>query len=427
MMRHDDDVLKRVVDDFNTPLYLYDAASIVEQYRRATAAFPGVRVLYSAKANPNLGVAKLLCSLGAGIEVASSGEIRLCERAGFQGSEAIFVGPGKTCAEIESAIRKGFQSIAAESMGELRSIQSVAASLATRTRVMLRLNLATGIDSAVEQMIGGPSRFGFDEELLPDLIDLAAFPNIVFCGVHCYGGSQILDASAIARHIQLTSDAFAHLAGYFGEDFRVLDYGGGFGIPYAGDEHALSLEVVAAAMRRSRSWLEERTRRTIVPLIELGRYLVAESGTYLTRVVDVKRSRGRVFVICDGGMHQFLRPAFMHVRHGVSIVARQPCHGEPEELTICGRLCTPLDVLVSSALLPVPAVGDIVAVHNAGAYGYTMSPLLFLGHAAPREILLCKEDAIALESPILDPGPLTAADARHLDNFVQRIASSVRQ
>jgi diaminopimelate decarboxylase len=196
-----------------------------------------------------------------------------------------------------------------------------------------------------------------------------------------YSASGVLSAGEISGHLEYVEELAARLASRLGFELECIDFGGGFGIPYAEEEPELDLAPVAEAAARLR-----KEHPNVRFLFESGRYIVGQSGVFLTRVVRVKESRGRVFVICDGGMNSFLRPVFMRIAHPVRLVNRA---GEaPEaEFDVCGPICTPIDVSGRGVRLPRPGPGDVVGFFSAGAYGYTMSILGFMSRGRPAELL----------------------------------------
>jgi diaminopimelate decarboxylase len=377
-----------LVAKFGTPLYVYDGGVIAERFSAVRTAFPSFEVFYSLKANPNLSICRLLCCLGAGAEIASGGELYLALQAGFEPHRIVFAGPGKTEEELDRAIASGIFCIHAESPRELCRIAAITERLRLDMRVALRINPRKEFTDSPEVMAGGSSRFGFDEELpIPGIPALQARGARVI-GIHIYTASQILDPRAVIANFAQTLDLACVRAKALGFDLRYIDFGGGFGVPYAPAHKKLDISAVAQAIQTiltSREYAYNLRHTRLI--LELGRYLVAESGVFLTRVLDVKESRGRKYVITDGGMNQLVRPVFTKLNHPTYLVNK--FGAEPVEVVdICGPLCTPFDILASTISVPRAEVGDVVGIFNCGAYGFSMSMLNFLSHPWPAEALV---------------------------------------
>jgi diaminopimelate decarboxylase len=198
----------------------------------------------------------------------------------------------------------------------------------------------------------------------------------------------VLDSGFISGHLHYVADLAWNLSRELGFDLQCVDFGGGFGVPYERGETELALEPISHAAAGVRQRLEEKTSGFRL-IFELGRYLVAESGVFVTRVLRVKESRGTCFLITDGGMNHFSRPVFMGVNHAARILNKIGLEGDTA-CDIGGPICTPIDLIAREALLPHPEPGDIVGIFNAGAYGYTMSMVNFMSLGAPAEVLADK-------------------------------------
>jgi diaminopimelate decarboxylase len=373
-----------IVSACGTPCYLYSASLIDEKYGKLTSAFPGFDIFYSFKANPNVAIAARLRSLGACADISSLGELEAALEAGFAPGDIAFVGPGKTEQEIEAAVRKGLYAIAAESTQELALIERTSGDLSKPVSVLLRINTLEK-PSSPEMMVGGPSKFGFDEETVVDEVRAVELRSARPIGVHVYSASQVLDSGFISTHLDYVTDLALRLSNRLDFDLRCIDFGGGFGVPYEKGEPELDLEPISQTAAAIRDSLEKRAPGCRL-IFEVGRYLMAEAGIFVTRVLRVKRSRGTCFIITDGGMNHFSRPVFMGVGHEARILNKIALEGD----TICnigGPICTPIDITATDVSLPRPEAGDIVGIFNAGAYGYTMSMTNFMSLGAPAEIL----------------------------------------
>jgi diaminopimelate decarboxylase len=367
------------------PCYLYFEDAIRQRYADLQGLVPGVRIFYSMKANPNPEVCGIIRALGAGIEVSSAGEARIARDSGFRPNSTLVTGPCKGESLLKYAVSADVMAVTAESLSELSAIDDMALALDRPVSVMLRVNPRISHGDSLELMAGGPSQFGIDEESLPGVLSLS-LRRASLVGIQLYAASQLLDASAICAN---SSEAMriAQMLSAHRVNIRFVDMGGGFGVPYGEGDPDLDLGYISSQC--GDQWKEFVSRHGGSPtgIFESGRYLVAESGVYLCRVVDVKESRGQLYVLTDGGMHQFARPALTGVQHPVVLVNRtdqNPCR----RATIVGRLCTPLDVLARGAMIPSPQPGDIVAIFIAGAYGASMGMARFLSHSAATEYLV---------------------------------------
>jgi diaminopimelate decarboxylase len=370
---------------YPTPLYVYSAMAIRTKYRLLKDRFPAFDLCYSLKANPNPAVCGVLAHAGAGAEVSSPAELTTALAAGFARDCIIYVAPAKAPADIERALLSGIHAIVADSAQELEMVEQQAGRLGRPARVLLRINTMEQQPEAKEVMVGGPSKFGFDEERVVADVAGVKLQHARIAGIQVYSASQVLDRVWLATHIEYVFNLARKLSRDIGFKLESVDFGGGFGVPMHEREAELDLarlaEAVAGPLAEFRA--ENPTCRL---LFESGRYLVAEAGVFVTRVVRVKESRGRVFAICDGGMNAFSRPVFMRITHPVRLLNRL---GEraTAHVDVCGPICTPLDCIARDAHLPMPKVGDLVGFLNAGAYGYTMSLLDFMSRGRPTELM----------------------------------------
>ncbi len=351
-----------------TPLYVYSASTIAARYRALDEAFRSHphALHYALKANSTLAVARLLRSLGSGADANSGGEIDVALRAGFIPDQIVFTGVGKTGAELAQAIDLGVKTINAESEGELERIDLLARERQTRARVALRVN--PDIDARSHPHISTglkTNKFGIPLDAARDLARRASRrEGLEIVGLHTHVGSQITDLDPLRRAAQ----AIVTLARELRDDGIAIDHldlGGGLGVSYDGapvpeaaDYAAALLPVVAGS--------------GLSIILEPGRSIVAPAGALLSRVVDVKeRADGKVFVILDAGMTELLRPMLYGSFHRIEPVDRSAA---PEILCdIVGPLCESSDTLGKDRRLPRPAVGDLMAVLDTGAYGAVMA------------------------------------------------------
>jgi len=374
---------------FGTPLFVYDAGVIRAQLAAVHVALgPGIDVLYALKANPSVGVARILCAGGAGAELASAGEAHVAHAAGFRAADMQLAGPAKSEVDLDTALAFGVGTINLESAAEYAQLAALAKARGTHPRVAIRINPARETSGSRVRMGGGSKKFGVDEQ---DVVALAGAivrdGTCEFLGLHVYAGSQAFDAEAWlegARHLHALS---LEVERALGRPLHSLDFGGGFGVPASDHDPEFDLETAGRGLRELRA----RCRGEQRLFVELGRYLVAEAGVYLTRVLHTKHSGGKDFALVDGGMHHFGAAAGLGavIRRPYPVVAcAAPRAATTQPWSLGGPLCTPADEFGSDLALPPLHAGDLIAVLLAGAYGLTFSPTLFLGHPMPAEVVV---------------------------------------
>jgi len=333
-----------LVEKWGTPLYVYDWGIAKKKFSILERAFPSFDIFYSVKANPSLSISALFNLMGSGAEVASSGELYLALKAGFQPQDIIFVGPAKTNEEIEYAINSDIYAIVAESLNELERISVIAEKLRKELGVMIRANTKVPVDFSPEKMVGGPSKFGIEEENLNSVAEFDS-KHLQLLGTHVYTASQVLDVQSLLEHNQRILNLACSFSSELGFRLQCVDFGGGFGVPYSEDETEFDISTFSEGMkeliqRKASEYNLESTRF----IFELGRYLVAEGGVYLTKVIDIKESRGKKYLITDGGMNQQVRPSVMKLNHPTLIVNKLN-QEKMEKVDIGGPCCTPFDLL----------------------------------------------------------------------------------
>lgn len=379
-----------------TPFYAYDLSVIRRIVEKLRATLPStVHVHYAIKANPMPDVVNYLAGLIDGLDVASGGELEVALRSGMHPERISFAGPGKTESELRAAVRAGIV-VNIESHREMRALASIAADTGVRPRVAVRVNPDFELKTSGMKMGGGPKPFGVDEEMVPAMLrELGTLP-LEFMGFHIFSGSQNLRPEAIMEAQDKSVELAIRLASGAPAPIRLLNLGGGFGIPYFPGEAELDIRPVGEHMSSLVSGLQQSLPSAQI-VIELGRYLVGEAGIYVCRVIDRKISRGRVFLVTDGGMHHHLAASgnFGQVlrKNYPVLVGNRVVGSERETVSVVGPLCTPLDLLADRMEMAGCDVGDLIVVFQSGAYGATASPLKFLGHPAPGEIALSTIDA----------------------------------
>ena len=401
---------------FGTPLFVYDLDAVSTRVETLRAALPpSFDLAFAVKANPLLAVLQHLRALGVGADVASGGELRHVLRAGFDPRRIVLTGPGKRDEELAAAVDAGIGVVTIESRGELRRLARIAEAAGRVQPVLLRLSAAADADAERVRIIGdaGAGKFGMDEaDLRAAATEAVESAWLEPWGVHAFGASNLLDAAVLTAHVAATVELAAEVAADAGFPLRLVDAGGGLGIPYRDDEPSLDLAALGTGLAAIGHRLAQgATTAAARVLLEPGRWLVGPAGAYVTRVVDRKRVGESEVAILDGGIHHVLRPVLVGQPHRVVAVTGEAARVPMDAVTLAGPLCTGLDVLARDLPLGGLAAGDLVAVLDLGAYGATESMPLFLSHAMPAEVVV-RGGTAHLARPRLEPE--TWLD-RHLD------------
>lgn len=375
-----------------TPFYAYDRRLITERVAQLRDALPkAVHLHYAIKANPMPAVVQHLAGLVDGFDVASGGELKTVLDTPMAPEKISFAGPGKSEAELRQAAAAGIV-VNLESEREMEALAQIGAATGLRPKVAVRVNPDFELKTSGMKMGGGPKQFGIDAERVPAVLARMKALPLEFMGFHIFSGSQNLRAEAIAEAQRNTFELARRLAQDAPGPVRLLNLGGGFGIPYFPGDAPLDLRAVGEQLAQMMpAACADFPEAEFV--IELGRYFVGEAGVYVSRVLDRKVSRGQVFLITDGGLHHHLAASGNFgqvVRKNYPVLVGNRVHpdGEPGLASVVGPLCTPLDVLGDKMELGHAQVGDLIVVLQSGAYGLTASPQAFLGHPPPVEVLV---------------------------------------
>lgn len=375
----------------HTPFYVYDRAVIGRQVAGLRAVIPQeVDLHYAIKANPMPELVRFIAPLVDGLDVASGRELQTALSTNIPREDISFAGPGKSVAELRQAVEAGIV-INIESPRELREVLAIAAATGMRPNACVRVNPDFELKSSGMKMGGGPKQFGVDAEAVPQLLESMRGRPVEFLGFHIFSGSQNLKAEAIIEAQQKAVDLAIRLAASAPGPVRILNVGGGLGIPYFPGEARLDPKPIGANLRelQKKAALHLPEARLV---IELGRYLVGEAGLYVCRVIDRKVSRGQVFLVTDGGLHHHLAASgnFGQVlrKNYPVLIGNRMDRDTREVASVVGPLCTPLDLLADRMPLAEAAEGDLVVVFASGAYGFTASPSRFLSHPEATEHLV---------------------------------------
>jgi len=360
---------------------VYSAALVRQRFGELDRAFEGYphRLHYALKANSTLGLARIIHALGGGVDANSGGEIEVAIRAGFAPADIVLTGVGKTPDEIRLAVGLDISVINAESAGELDRIDAIARAEGRCARVALRVNPDIDAESHPHISTGlRTHKFGVPIRQAVDICRArAARPGVRLVGLHSHIGSQMVTLDPIRRATAaIVALADELIAG--GDRLEHLDLGGGLGISYNGGPVPTARDYVQAIVEPVRP-------AGLAILLEPGRWIVGPAGVLIASVVDIKaQDHGKYFVVLDAGMSELMRPALYGAYHRIHVLEKR---GEDAVCDIVGPLCETSDVFGVDRQLPLPAVGDLVAVLDAGAYGSAMASN-YNRHPLPAEVLV---------------------------------------
>jgi diaminopimelate decarboxylase len=396
--------VSEIATTYGTPFYLYHGEMISQRVSRVREAL-GTEVSYSVKANPSLGVCQLIArEREAGAEVASSGELAVALAAGFDPRDIVFAGPGKTDEELEHAVKEDIFAVNVESLNEIDRLAALAGRMGKTAGVGLRINPTAQLMGSGMRMGGTVGQFGMDQTDLREAVEKTlSHPELVLRGVHVYTATQVFEVDPLLEHCRNILEIALEAADASGIPLEMIDFGGGFGVPYFEKMSEFDLDSFAVGFRELlESYRSDPRLEGCRFLFELGRYLVADAGVYVTKAVDVKDMRGKKFVVTDGGMNHHLTATGnmgQVFRKAYPLLNLTRMSAVPEEgVAVAGPCCTPLDSFGNNIPLGDPEVGDLIGVFYSGAYGYSASNLGFLSHPKPAEVLLLDGEAHLLRA-----------------------------
>jgi diaminopimelate decarboxylase len=349
---------------YGTPLYVYDEALLRERCRtiRAAIPLPGVEILYALKANSNAAILRTIREEGLGADAVSLGEVLLAKKCGFPSALISFNGNNVDDAELRAVAAAGAH-VCADGLSQLERL----ARLGVGGAVAVRLNPDVGAGHHDHVITGGPeAKFGIAPDEIPQALAIARKGSLAIDGIQQHIGSGILDPDVFLLAVDALLDAARGLP-----DLRYADFGGGIGIPSRPGEKPFDL---AAFGRKAAARLEafrQRVGRPITFRLEPGRYVVAESGSLLVRVTAIKRTRDHVFVGTDSGFNHLIRPILYGAWHPVENLTNP--QGAPVVVRVAGNICESGDLFAVDRPIPEPREGDLLAIRNAGAYGWSMA------------------------------------------------------
>ena len=367
---------------FGTPFYAYDLPMVAQRAAQLRDALPAeVALHYALKANAHPAVVRALASCGCGADVSSVGEISVAAAAGIEAERTLFTGSAKTPAVLARLASRPPALVVFESVHEAQVVGTWASRSCRRQAVLLRINPRRARASGALALSGASSRFGVDEErACTAWRTIADTPGLIVTGIHVNVESNVLDANERLAGVADTA-RIANGLRASGLAVETVDFGGGLGIPYESGALAFDLACFAAGLREIVAAQSAPTRW----IAEIGRWLVADAGWYVSRVLDVRESRGECWVVIDGGIHHLYRCALAHANRAMTVLDAE--QRDERTVNVAGCLATPADVLAHAVRLPAPRCGDLVVVPRCGAYGLGHALIGFGLHPLPSELI----------------------------------------
>ncbi len=363
---------------YGSPLYVYDEATIRERCRRlrAALALPGIQILYAMKANANPEILRVVREEGLGIDAVSLGEVALARRCGFAPEEISYNGNNVDDAEMQDVVRAGVH-VSVDGLDQLERFGR----LRLGESVGLRLNPDVGAGHHDHVITGGPeAKFGVPPAAIPEALAIARRHGCRVDGLQQHIGSGILDAETMLLAVDVM---LANAAGL--PDLQFVDFGGGIGIPYKPADRPIDLSTFGSRVAGRLGEFRRRLGREVRFRFEPGRFVVAESGTLLVTVTAVKRGERHVFVGTDSGFNHLVRPVMYGSWHEIRNVTNPG--GTPVPVSVAGNICESGDLFAKDRPIAEPRAGDVLAIANTGAYGYSMAST-YNQRARPAEVMV---------------------------------------
>lgn len=357
-----------IVEEYDTPIFVYDAEKIREQYRKVDQAFRSrysdFQINYAVKANFNPSIANLLVEEGAGLDCAAKAEIKLAKN--LDADEVMYTAPYNRKDEIEYALNHD-AAVNLDSIFLLDKIDEMPEEICFR--------IDPGIGSGDFGLVfgGGDTKFGVPEERAVEAYRKAKERGAEIFGIHMMTGSNIRDPEYFGQITEKILEIAAEISEELDIEFEFIDIGGGLGIPYEPDEEELDIERTAEIVtEKFKEGITEYEIGEPQLRIEPGRYLVAQSGRLLTRVTGTKKKKGKEFVGIDTGMHHNIRPMLLDAYHEI-ILANDTERTQESEKNVVGPVCSSTDIMAEDRQLPKIVEGDILSIEDIGAYGFSMA------------------------------------------------------
>ncbi|MDD5504684.1 MAG: diaminopimelate decarboxylase [Candidatus Omnitrophica bacterium] len=361
--------IQRIAQNIATPFYLYSYKTLISHYDKIREAFKSLDPLicFSMKSNSNLSIVRSLVGAGAGLDIVSGGELFKAKKAGADMSKIVYAGAGKTPLEIEDAIRSGILLFNVESLPELVLINKLCSRLRKKVKAAIRVN--PGVRAGTHKYIttgAKGNKFGIDEDTLLDIFNQSRkFPNVEISGIHMHIGSQITQAGPFVRAVKKISSLIARLRSA-GHKVDYLNIGGGLGIVYGNEKPQTARDF-------ANSIVPMVSKLNVKLILEPGRFISGNSGVLVSKVLYVKKSFGKNFIIVDAGMNDLVRPSLYGAFHDILPLRKATAGARYEKSDVVGPVCESGDFIAKDRNLPSLKQGDFIAVMGAGAYGFSMS------------------------------------------------------
>ena len=356
--------LNQTATEFGTPLYVYHAERIKEQYEKLLTAFNGtdVRFFYAAKALTNIHILQYIKSIGCNIDCSSINEAKLAERAEFFPQNILYTSNNISFEEIEEAQRMGIH-INIDSVSNLKKFgkkfgHSYPVGIRLRPNIMAggNLKISTGHAS---------SKFGVPLENIEEILQVQRDTNLFIRTLHIHTGSEIKDVEVFAKGIEVLFEVAQHFP-----ELEVIDLGGGFKVPYKPEEEGTDIELLGKKVKEEFEWFEKKHNRHLQVWFEPGKFLVSEAGYFITKVNVLKQSGDTTFAGVDSGLNHFIRPMFYGAYHEIENISNPS--GKKTKYNVVGNICE-TDTFAEDRILPEIREGDHLVFRNAGAYGFEMA------------------------------------------------------
>ncbi len=372
------DELVKIVNKYGAPTYVYDWNKIKSNFQEFEKAFKSnyknVKIHYAYKANTNLNIVKYLSELGANAECISEGEMKIALMCDQSPSDIILTSSSKTKSELEFAVEKGV-TINIDSISDLNNLIKVIDEKGKKVNITFRINPDVETKSTHKHISTGHkfTKFGLmyhNGDIYKAVKIALEHPKINFLGLHSHIGSQILEIDPFIKNVQIVSEVSLEIKKRFKYEVKVINLGGGLGIPYRDKENGLSPELLAKEIIKKVNFQFRTFKKKPAIWLEPGRYFVAQSGILLSRVNSVKKTEIKNFINVNTGFNHLARPIMYDAYHRVRVLGK---NGKIEKYQVAGNICETGDVLTQDRLLPTPEVGDTIAILDAGAYGFSMA------------------------------------------------------
>lgn len=389
--------LAQIAQQYGTPCFVYHLDETKQRINLLRHLFNHrFQISYAIKSNPNPTLLQRLRGQVEMLDISSSGELQRAIAAGWSPALLSFTGPGKRDEELQAAVEHRIGEVVIESLHEAERLNTIARQANTTQAILIRLSPLKIPRGFGVRMAGKPTQFGIDEEDIDTTVNqIRQLSNLDLRGLHIYSGTQCLQSDSIVENYEIFIDLFRRTCDTHQLTPTKLIFGSGLGIPYHDDDQPLDLAAIATRINPAIDQLRQAARFAQTQFIlEIGRYLIGEAGLYLTSIVNHKRSRGIDICVCDGGMNHHLGAcghlgSVIHHNYRIFKVTTATDSQLPlQPYTLVGPLCTSIDTLGHSVNLPPLQVGDVLAIRSSGAYGLTASPIHFISHRPPKEILV---------------------------------------